>query len=842
MFHIQDYCSEDIKIYICTFYQQALKDKWLLATVIASFIFVSFNLWVVMLNIFLLRNFWIQDASEINQALASTIFSHLFFYGYATGSSFFTVHPEFFFFSIEPFFSIFPNFIAGYAIQYTIEYSAAVPLYLIAKKIFNDGKYAFLFSLAYLFYPGIFVGIELEQVNMFIGLAIYVIYFYQARRKIPFLVSFILMLTTVEFVPFIGIFFFIYALIERNVFGKFKMFLKRVIGVKGFVTSFYDFFIISSIVLSILFIIVDSQTLLYFTHGTHPIYINVSGTNFFSVTSLINGLQTNPYEKTLNMIYYNGPFMFLSFLDPIFILQIPWFLVTLVSSYWIYFTPGQYYNAFIAAFVPVGSLYGLRRITENMNREGKRKIVKRVVVILVVLNLLSLSGFGAAQYFTNTSTSPITSQDQGAVILSEFLKQGEPVYSGYNEMPVVGLYDWNDTFYGFEPEQYLMFRNQTPYTSTGFPINISSYGFYAADGWFVLYKKNYSSPPVFNYYNYTADKQMTQDTEFSLFTPPGNYTLNVKLSHINYAKPIITGSDSGKTFNMKDGEAVAIPFRIDHSATLKAVYINQNYEGVWILYGMVTSSANPQPYTSLSFTYQFNPYFAFNNIPIEANKTYYFWYIANPGFSINHGASSLPISSVNGTSYLANATGSGVTNVTKLNFTFPMTLLLGSSSPATIPIQITVGGVKMNSTLGPGTGTDFPENIPHPQQLPVTIQTNFTNYLSYYGSNITITYYHQKHTPTIFLLDYPVLILLPVLAGGLAVIFIFGRLDFKSSRRAIHTTSRNISFITFIAFWAFFALGWENIIPFLYNYILFKILGVIIALSLLVAMITYDWE
>jgi hypothetical protein len=335
---------------------------------------------------------------------------------------------------------------------------------------------------------------------------------------------------------------------------------------------------------------------------------------------------------------------------------------------------------------------------------------------------------------------------------------------------------------------------------------------------------------------------MTQDTEFSLFTPPGNYTLNVKLSHINYAKPLITGSDSGKTFNMKDGEAVAIPFRIDHSATLKAVYVNQNYEGVWVLYGMVTSSANPQPYTSFSLAYQFNPYFAFNNIPIEANKTYYFWYIADPAFNANYGASSLPISSVNGTSYLASATSSGLTNVTKLNFTFPMTLLLGSSSPATIPIQITVGGVKMNSTLGPGTGTDFPENIPHPQQLPVTIQTNFTNYLSYYGSNITVTYYHQKHTPTIFLLDYPIFILLPILAGGLAVIFILGRLDFKSSRRAIHTTSRNISFQTFVAFWAFFALGWENILPFLYNYILFKILGIIIAVSLLVAMITYDWD
>jgi len=111
-----------------------LKDKWLQATIIATFVFIAFNLWVVMLNIFLLRNYWIQDASEINQSLASTIFSHLFFYGFAFGN-FFAVHPSFFFFSIIPFFSILPNFIAGYAIQYAIVFSASVPLYLIARKI-----------------------------------------------------------------------------------------------------------------------------------------------------------------------------------------------------------------------------------------------------------------------------------------------------------------------------------------------------------------------------------------------------------------------------------------------------------------------------------------------------------------------------------------------------------------------------------------------------------------------------------------------------------------------------------------------------------------------------------
>jgi len=830
-----------MKIYILTYHQRALKDKWLQATVIATFIFISFNLWLVILNVFLLRNYWIQDSSEINQSLASTLFSHLFFYGYV-GSSFFAVHPSFFFFSILPFFSIFPNFIAGYAIQYAIVFSAAIPLYLIAKKIFNDGKYAFLFSLAYLFYPGIYTGIGEEEITIFIGFAIYAIYFYQARRKMPFLISFTLMLTTIEFVPFIGIFFFIYALIERNVTGKFKMFIKRETGMKAFITTFYDFFIISSIVLSILFIVVDDKSALFFSSGTHSIYTDIVGTNFFSVTSIINGLQTDTFTKTLNMLFYNGPFMFLSFLDPVFILQIPWFLVTLVSSNPIYFSAPAYYGAFIAAFVPVGSLYGMRKITEKMDREGKRKIVKRVVVLVVVLNILSLAGVGAVQYYDSTSTSPITSQDQGAVILSELLKQGESVNSGPNEMPVIGLYDWNDTFYGFNPTQYLLFRNQSPHSLLGTPIDLSDYGFYAAAGQFVLYKKNYSASPVFNYYNYTADEPLSQDTEFSLFTPPGNYTLNVELSDVKYAKAVTTGSDSGKNFTLNKGNAIAIPFRIGHSAVLKAIAITSAYGGIYYFSGMVTSSVVPEAYTSLSGAYYPLQYFNFNGIPIDANRTYYFWYIPDTWQVANYGSTVLPISSVKGTSYIATATNSGVNNISKLNFTVPITLLLESNAPKAIPLEATVGGVKMNGTFGDGISANFPVSISLLQQLPVTIQTNFTDFVSYYGSNVTITYYHQKNTPTIFLLDYPILILLPILAGGLAVIFLLGRLDFKSSRRAVHTTSRNISFITFVAFWVFFALGWENIIPFLYNYLLFKILGIIIALSLLLAMITYEWE
>ncbi|MDA8054572.1 MAG: DUF2079 domain-containing protein [Thermoplasmatales archaeon] len=817
-----------------------MKDKWFLFTIISSFIFLSFNMWLIIVNVFLLRNYEIQDASQINQALSSVIFSHLFFYGYATASSFFAVHPTFFFFSIEPFFSIFPNFVTSYAIQYTIVYFASIPLYLMAKRFFNDGKFAFLFSLAYLFYPGIFTSIALEEITMFIGLAIYTIYFYQIGRKAPFLISFILTLTTIEFAPFIGVFFFVYILIDKNMI-KIKTSLHREIRLKQFAFSLYDFFLLSSIILSLSFVFIDNSTTLFFSGGTHPISINIGGTNFFSVSNLINGIQKDTFTKSLNMLFYNGPFLFLSVLDPIFLLQIPWFLVTLVSSNPIYYTPPLYYGAFIAAFVPLGFLYGLRRIYESVEPEKRRRLFRKVIVIVLVLNLVVLAQVGAVQYYESTSISTITSQDQGALLLSSLLKQGDTVTSGPNEMPVIGVFDWNDTFYGFTPTEYLMFRNQSPHSVYGFPLDLSNYGFYAAAGPFVMYKMNYSSSPVFNYYNYSDQEKLSQVSGFSFFSPPGNYTMSLGLSQVRYSQSIETGLDSGKNFSLPLGKAIAIPFRVDHTGILRAITTTSSYGGIYYISGMVTSSIGPTLYALTSVAYYPFQYFTFNNIVVKANTTYYFWYIPETWQVANYGSNSLPISTVNGTSYIGTVGYNGITNVSKLNFTIPITLLLESKAQGNIPVEIKVNGLTVNGTIGSRDRMSLSVNLATWQQVSVSISTNFTEYSSYYGSNISLSYYHHGNFQTYFFLDHPVLILLPLLIGGMIPITLTSKFNFKSSRKTVYRVSSNISLLTFVAFWTFFGLSW-SLIPSLYNILVFKTIGIVLAFSFLVTMITYDWK
>ena len=129
----------------------------LFSTEAVTAIFIIFNTWVLTLQTFQLKNYNYIDTTTITQALSSTIFAHYFFHvAEPLQYSFFSVHATSLFFAILPFYGIFPNFIGIYTIQNILVYSPAVLLYFLFKKEFEDEKFAFVFSVSYLFYPGLF--------------------------------------------------------------------------------------------------------------------------------------------------------------------------------------------------------------------------------------------------------------------------------------------------------------------------------------------------------------------------------------------------------------------------------------------------------------------------------------------------------------------------------------------------------------------------------------------------------------------------------------------------------------------------------------------------------------
>ena len=579
-----------------------MRDRWFLITVLVTFSYLVFNVWVLTLSSLRLDNGNIIDTTTIVQALSSALFSHLFFWTSVPGGPFFGIHATTFFFAILPFYSIFPNFIGEYAIEYLLVYAGAIPVYLIARKVFNSGLYSFLFSVSYLLYTSIlgfpFSG---EEIIMFMGPAIFAIYFLETDRKIPFTISLILILSTIEFSPFVGAFLFIYLVVRQNLAGRAKAFFLRKDSVRTFLGHLGNYYIVVTLVLSVFFYYFDSWMTLFFSHGTHSIFINLQGVNVFSVSSLLSGLRTDDFTKYLNLMYLDGPFLFLAFLDPIFIVQLPWFLATAFTTTTFYFSPGAYYDAIIAAFIPIGSLFGLRRISQKVEPSKRNDFHKRFVIITLILCvILFLATTVGVQYYAQYSRSPVTADDQGLLFLSQQLNQGPLVDEAYYDLPVTGIYDWNDTYYGAQTGKIIF--------DGGPPFSLSGYGFYAADGPFMMYEKNYSSQPIYNYFYYSSEQILNQQNSYSFFSPPGNYTISLSLDHYHYSEPLAMGNSSGSDYFVPLGSAIAIPFELKHPAVLQAVSVQTTNEGSAWLYGVISSSDTSVPIQSVSsanFNFQY---------------------------------------------------------------------------------------------------------------------------------------------------------------------------------------------------------------------------------------------
>jgi uncharacterized membrane protein len=799
-------------------------------------------IWITILNVFQLNNFWIVDTTTIDQALSSTIFSHLFFQDTVPSFNFFSVHAVSLFFAILPFYSIMPNFIGIYLIEYVLVFFSSVPLYLLARKIIGSGPYSFLIALSYLFYSLIYItgtDVAAEEIIMFAPLAIFSLYFYKTERKIPFAIAFALMLSTIEFAPFIGIFFLFYILVDLGLFQRIGGLIKRKDTRVNFSAVFKNFYLVSSLILSLSFLFLDSWMTLFFSHGSHPITINVEGTNFFSLQSLIHGLHYASSTKISFFTYLEYPYLFLSFLDPVFILQLPWLLVVAVSSSPIYISPGVYYGAFVAAFVPLGFVLGLKRIIGSNGVSG-RSIAKKLIVITLVLLILSFAGGGTLQYIDNVSSGHISPQEQGGYFLSEMLKQGEGVDTGVNDLPIVEMNDWNVTYYNIQTK-YVIFRGDPPFSLQG-------YGFYAADGEFSMYEKNYSSQPVYNFFNYTSEQGIGDPTTFSFFSPPGNYTLTLELSNVHHRYTISQGKSSGQTAYIPLGQAIAIPFSVKKSGTISAIAVKSIYEGSYYVAGALTStlgnlSGAPVALTNFNECPSFDYiYLGFGNVPVQANKTYYVWVFAQTDVSANSGGVGLPKSQYGADAYIGDLSGDRIVNLNRQNFTVPITLIMNNDSSEYLPAIVSFGGNSYNYTLSAGNAINIPMHVASGGTVSISVRENFSNFVSFLGTDIVLSLHSRGSIPSLIILDNNWLVPLIGIGAGIILFFALYFLNIGERKGSINRMARNASLISFIAFWLFFILGYEGIVPFLYSFNVFRGLGIFIALAFLITIITYDWK
>lgn len=814
--------------------------NYLIILIGATYIWVVYQVWKSVLNAFNLNNYLIIDTSTMIQSMSSTIFNHLPFLNTVPGGTFFRVHSSPILFLLLPFYSIWPGIQSLMIIQIGLIYSATIPLYLLAVKRLKNEFAAFAIALSYLFYPAIATE-PFEVVALFSALAIYSYYFIDQKQYRRFAVSFALMLSTIEFAPVVGIFFGILLLIKalwgtefgHNILKSFNLMnfsigrIRKKIGTPALVG-------ILVIIVSASMFYLDSMMNVFFSAGSHSIYTNLYGTDTRNIESVLYGLTVDPSGKISNIVQLNAPYLFLSFLDPVAILQLPWFSATLVSVLSGYWTYGKYYDSFIFPFVAIGAIEGLYRIGfKGFNNEFSSffaRNIKKIAALILVMMSVSWLAAGGITDFTNPAQA-VNPNDVGLTQAASIIPQNGEVFSTVNALPVLSAHVWNTWYFG-QPRNYTIFNAQD-----GPPYSLANYGFLAASGSYMVYEKNYTGSPIMNNYSYSVSpyKESSSGAPYeydeSIYIPTGQYVLTAQFKNqTTYIVNTINNGPVIQRYFLNTDDAIVQSFQVNQSMFLNYIVINASMTYGW--YGVsakITRSLDP---TTIIASDSYGTYatdsLRFNfNMQLQANKNYYLW-IWSGGLP---GGLYIP---------LTNGTGMYKTNLST-NFEAPVNNsmqfnLVGQGGALHAYSTL----VQFSSSLGDSSAF----NITQPTLSFIynfnISKAGFYNFIFKsklaYGdftlNDITITSL-GGHTPHNYFLENPYDTLSMALIPGIPIIAIglINQQNLVSKRKLNEKSTVIVSIligITYVVFFAVFSLGFFNIIPSLYSAKSFAVFGVMI--------------
>lgn len=608
-----------------------LKPNYLLLTIGFAFLWAAVNLIFIISQIYSLNNSFIVDTSTALQSLKSVYFSKPFLNTVPSGS-YLSVHASEFLFILLPAFSLLQNFVSLYIIQLIITYSASVPIFLLAKRLFSDERSAFFLALVYIFFPYTSNN-PFELLTLFVGLIIFSFYFLETKHYIAFSISFLLALSTMEFATLIGVSIGLYLLFIclLKVYKENRLSSNFIMRVKITVISFFRGLVSSNnaklavilIVASSIFYAVDSNIITYFSLGSHHITDNLN--------DLGVGIFPTLPSKIESYIQINSPTIFLSFLDPLALLELPWIIASGASSFAPYWSPSIYYSSYLIPFIVVSAIYGLKRLSDlakdKKSRTKMLRFLSGLTLLISILLLVSTSLIPMEQGLSVTQTSNGFKIAQ----LAALIPPNESVHTGVSELPIVSAQAWNTWIYGSE-QNYTLFNS-----SNGEPYNLSGNSLVAASGSYVLFSKNYEGSPKFNNFYVTGTlpsssvfQPYTSNT--NIFLPPGNYTLNLNISYSTipiYKNTVNSGNYS--LISLPENYAIIQPFSVDSPTNLTSINVpGHMYPGYYILQSMITKnmSASSEIAQDSVGRNQYNTQslmFTYTNTFLLPNTTYYFW-------------------------------------------------------------------------------------------------------------------------------------------------------------------------------------------------------------------------
>ena len=469
-------------------------------------LWILINLWYIIFNVYSLNNGGIVDTTTSLQSLLSA-FYHQPFVNTVPGGSYFSVHASEILILLLPFFAVWHSFINLYIIQSVLIYSSSIPLFLLAQKKLNNDKASFLMAMVFLLNPYIHDN-PFETLTLFMGFIIYSYYFFDAKRYVAFAITFLLALSTMEFNPVIGGFFGLYLILlflyDKIKISSIKNLIKKPVNqfkkVKSRLSELKDsqsYFSIGIILLiiSIGLFYGDKYLILYFSHGSHAITSNIAGSNISSFSAIVNDFKVDISSKIDNLMYLNTPFLFLSFLSPFALLELPWFLTYSISTFSPYWSISVYYDSYIIPFAAISTILGLYKIHSMLGEGDRMKIVNRIAYLALIVTLILLLSNVIAPMVTNP-VSPVNSNEYGVDQLASLIPGNAKVTTGVNELPIVSSHAYNTWFYGSE-NSYVLFNITDP-------PDLTNYGFLAASGSYALYEKGYTGKPELNNLNYSV--------------------------------------------------------------------------------------------------------------------------------------------------------------------------------------------------------------------------------------------------------------------------------------------------------------------------------------------------
>ncbi len=809
---------------------------YLLITLTVLWIFI--NLWYIIYNVYDLKNGGIVDTTTALQSLMSS-FYHEPFVNTVPGGSYFSVHASEILYIFLPFFAIYRNFTDLYIIQSILIYSASIPLFLLARKKLNNDEVSFLISLVYLLNPYIHDN-PFETLTLFMGFIIYSYYFFNSKKYIAFIITFLLALSTMEFNPVIGGFFGLY-LILLFLYDKIKInnlssIIKK-IKTRNFNLTYnmiknrYLLLGISILILSISFFYIDKYVILYFSAGKHLISANLAGSNISSFSAILSTFKISLTSKINGLMELNAPFLFLSFLDPFSLLELPWFLAYSITTFSPYWSVGVYYDSYIIPFAAIAAVLGLRKLKDVFGNDDRgNSAIKKVTYLAVLVTVILLMSNVIIPMMDNPVT-PVNSNDYAVEQLAALIPGGASVYTGVNNLPIVSSHAYNTWFYG--PEQnYVLFNITSPPDLTG-------YGFVAASGSYALYEKGYNNKPDFNnldmtgssgFYNPGATMNYSITNSYPL--PPGNYRLSLNINYTG-SKIITYNENANKTLFLNDSYALIYPFTLSNDFNLSNLIVDSSMvPGYYILQSMITSSTNPDSSISC-VSYGQNQYnfkyedFNFNGIHLTAGKTYYLWLWSSGA----PGGLTFPVSNTTSTSsYIAEIyNGAGTDSYGyKISHVYslqpsgyaPRVSLISSSPGIHNPTNLYVISVKNTTEITVSKSSSYSFDF---SDAPITVRSNLLNGtvgMSYSIKSLT----GKENIPFILKAPYVVLVILIISS---AFVYPVASIIDRNTKLINLKYTELILIISLLTFYSVFSLYYYRYIS--VDLIYFKIIGIVIA-------------